>query len=164
MSVLSLADIVRVLKQYSARYRWLDVFSHQIREFQIGKLTRPPADIKIFQTGEDQYRAEVGSEHLDLRMYPSKGVVRCSLGSGQITSSSALTGAALGALVGMGVQSKGPEGLVLGLLLGGLIGAAIGNQADENRIMTLRYEPTTRDWRVYHGPYIEWAKEALRPG
>lgn len=62
------------------------------------------------------------------------------------------------------MQPKGPEGLVLGLLLGGLLGAAIGNQVDENRIMTLHYEPATRDWRVYHGPYIEWAKEALRPG
>ena len=159
MSVLSLVDIVRVLKKYSARYRWLDVFSHQIRE-----LNQPPTDLKIFPTGEDQYRVAVGSEQLDLRMYRSKGVVRCSLGSGQVKSSSAITGAALGAMFGVGVQPKGPEGLVLGLLLGGLLGAAIGNQVDENRIMTLHYEPATRDWRVYHGPYIEWAKEALRPG
>jgi len=158
MSVISLADIVRVLRQYGARYRWLDVFSHQIRELI------EPTDLRFFPNGENQFRVQVGPEQLDLQMYRSKGVVRCSLGSGQVTSSAAITGAAIGAMVGVGMQPKGPEGLVLGLLLGGLIGAALSNQADENRIMTLRYEPSTRAWRVYHGPYIEWAKEALRPG
>ena len=158
MSVISLADIVRVLKQYGARYRWIDVFSHQIKELI------EPTNFKFFPNGEDQFCVQVGSEQLDLQMYRSKGVVRCSLGSGPVTSSAAITGAALGAMVGVGMQPKGPEGLVLGLLLGGLIGAALGNQADENRIMTLRYEPATRAWRVDHGPYIAWAKEALRPG
>jgi hypothetical protein len=164
MSVISLADIIRVLRQYHARYRWLDVFSHQIRELH------EPTHLQFFPTGENQYRVQVGSEQLDLQMYRRKGVVRCSLGSGQIPSSAAIAGAAVGAIVGAGIQPKGPEGLVLGLLLGGLMGAALGSQAgdtqgaDENRVMTLRYEPATQAWRVYHGPYIGWAKEALRPG
>jgi len=158
MSMISLADIVGVLKQYGARYRWLEVFSHQLKELIA------PTDFEFFPNGEDQFRVQVGSEQLDLQMYRSKGVVRCSLGSGPVTSSAAITGATIGAMVGVGTQPKGPEGLVLGLLRGGLIGAALGNQADENRIMTLRYEPTTRAWRVYDGPYIAWAKEALRPG
>jgi hypothetical protein len=159
MSVISLADIIRVLRQYHARYRWLDVFSYQLRELN------EPTDLQFFPTGENQFRVQVGTEQLDLQMYRNKGVVRCSLGSGQVTSTAAIAGAAIGAMVGAGIQPKGPEGLVLGLLLGGLMGAALGSQAaDENRIMTLRYEPATQAWRVYHGPYIGWAKEALRPG
>jgi hypothetical protein len=158
MSVISLADIVRVLKQYGGRYRWLDVFSHQIRELI------EPTDLRFYPNGDNQFCVQIGTERLDLQMYRNKGVARCSLGSGQVGSSGAITGAAVGAMVGVGIQPKGPQGLVLGLLLGGLLGAALGNQADENRIMTLHYDPHTRAWRVYHGPYIEWAKEALRPG
>lgn len=59
------------------------------------------ADLQILPTGEDQYRVAVGSEQLDLRIYRSKGVVRCSLGSGQVKSSGAITGAAFGGSIGV---------------------------------------------------------------
>lgn len=158
MNVISLHDIARVLKQYSERYRWLDVFSHQVSD-----LRAQAPGIKFFKQGENYFRAEVGTDHLDLQMYPGKGVVRFSLGTGQPESNDVVAGAAIGAMVGLGVRPKGPEGLILGLLLGGLVGAALGNHVDENRIMTLRYDPATASWRIYHGPYVHWAKEALRP-
>jgi hypothetical protein len=158
MNVISLPDIARVLKQYSERYRWLDVFAYQVSEL------RGQSGLKFFKQGENRFSAQVGTDQLDLQMYPDKGVVRFSLGTGQPESSDVVAGAAIGAMVGLGVRPKGPEGLILGLLLGGLVGAALGNnRVDENRIMTLRYDPATASWRVYHGPYIQWAKEALRP-
>ena len=163
MSVLSLQNIVSALKQYSSRYKWLDVFAHQVREL------RRPSGQNFLTVGNDLYHVQVGSDWLEVRVYPDKGVARFSLANSELsgTSIGAVSGAALGALIGASTSSKGPEGTILGLLMGGLVGAAVGNavsQPDENRIMTLRYDPTTVGWQVYHGPYIQWAKEALRPG
>jgi hypothetical protein len=166
MNMVSLQDVANVLRQYSNRYRWLDVFTHQVREL------RSPSQTQFWRIDNNHYYVDVGTERLELRIYPEKGVVRFSLaGRPEAIVGAAITGAALGALVGAGVRSStGPEGVILGLLLGGLIGAAVGNaaieaaKANENRIMTLRYEPRTEKWQVYHGPYVQWAKEALRPG
>jgi hypothetical protein len=162
MTMLALADVVHVLQQYRSRYRWLDLFAYQVRELV------DPSGVQFTQAGKDLLRVGVGGEQLELRMYPNKGVVRCSLATDpRAASTGAIVGAAFGAMVGAGARTKGPEGMVLGLLLGGLVGATLDQRArepDENRIMTLGYEPDTRKWRVYHGPYMAWAKEALRPG
>jgi hypothetical protein len=162
MNVISVHDIVGVLQQYSARYRWLDVFTFQVRE-----LVAPTNDVAFFQLGEDHYRVGIGAQQLDLRVYRARRVARWALATAQqATNAAALTGAAIGAALGAGTRPKGPEGMILGLLLGGLVGVAVGHAAEqpnENRIMTLRYEPDI-GWRVYHGPYLQWAKEALRPG
>jgi hypothetical protein len=166
MNMVSLQDVANVLRQYRNRYRWLDVFTHQVREF------RSPSQTQFLRIDNNHYYVDVGAELLELRIYPEKGVVRFSLaGRHEAIAGATITGAALGAIVGAGVPaSKGPEGVILGLLLGGLLGAAVGNaataanEANENRIMTLRYEPRTEKWQVYHGPYVQWAKEALRPG
>lgn len=162
MNMLSLAEIVRVLKQYRGRYRWLDLFAAQVQELM------EPSEYKFFNTGDKQYRVKVGADLLDLMVYPGKSVIRCSLGAEeQPLAGSAATAAAFGALLGGSSRPKGPEGLVLGVLLGGLVGATLGGQLEvpnENRIMILRYEPSTGSWGVYHGPYVQWAKEALRTG
>lgn len=163
MKMVSLRDIANVLRQYNKRYRWLDVFTHQVLEF------RSPSYLKFIQIDGSHFSVEVGAERLEFRTYPEKGIVRFSLaGRHEVVPGAVITGAAIGALIGAGIDSaKGPEGVILGLLLGGLIGAAVGNTAqdvNENRIMTLRYEPVTAKWQVYHGPYVQWAKEALRPG
>jgi hypothetical protein len=157
--VISLHDIAAVLRRYRGRYQYLDVFSHHVRE-----LCGPTPTAALHPLGGNRYGANVGSDHLDLETYPGKGIVRCSLSTSQPRSNDVVAAAAIGALVGLGARPKSPDGLILGMLLGGLAGAALGkNEIDENRVMTLRYEPTSNSWRVYHGPYLQWAKAALRP-
>src|SRR5258708_6805201 len=153
MNLLSLSEINRVLKKYRARYRWLDVFVSQVRELN------EPSALHVASLGENQYRARLGADRLDFKVYPEKGVARFSLGQPrqQGGATGAATGAALGALIGATARPKHPEGMILGLLIGGLVGAALENQADQpnvNRIMTLKYDTVREQWNVYHGPYV----------
>lgn len=163
MNMISFSDIVRVLQQYGGRYRWLDVFTHQVLE-----LAQPTGDLRFYPLGDDQFRVQIGDVQLDVKVYQGKGVIRCSLAAAAATpKTSSVPLAALGAVIGAAVRSTGPAGMILGLLIGGLVGNAIDNESEkpnENRIMTLRYHPETGQWLVYHGPYVQWAKEALRPG
>jgi hypothetical protein len=158
MSVVNLADIGTVLRRFENRYRWLDVFVQDVRELQQG-------NHRIQQIGENLYRAQLDDGALDLQVYPDRGVARFSLARGPDLGPM-LGLAALGAILGVAARPKGPEGLVLGVLVGGLMGAAVADRRadpDENRIMTLRFEPSD-GWKVYAGPYRGWAKEALSPG
>jgi hypothetical protein len=158
MKRLGVADIARVLRQYDGRYRWLDVFADQVRE-----LVSPVEGIAIRSTGPEQYIVQTPTEALDVHLDRARNVARWSLSAKPEEREwipGALVGAVLGGLIASDERRKRPEDIVLGMLVGGLLGNAM--DPDRNRIMTLRYEPKTQRWQVYNGPYVQWAKEALK--
>ena len=160
MSAITVTDIYGVLDSYKSRYKWLDVFVDDVPELANAEA------ITLLPVGTNHYRVMHGNRQLELKVYPKRSVARFSLAPALEFTPAVVGGAVLGALVGVAARPKGPEGLILGLLLGGLAGAAADQAAkpDENSIMTLRFDEETAAWRVYHGPYLQWAKEALRPG
>jgi len=160
--MIQLADIYRILNQHRQKYRWLDVFSEDVAELQQGSAVR------FTQTSEgNTYTVPIEGETMSLRVDRESGVVRFELaespevGTG---AAGALAGAALGAAIaGSGRSSDAPAGAVFGLLIGGLLGAAAGAADRPKQVLTLRFDEDQGEWRLYHGPYTRWAKEALRP-
>lgn len=164
---LRVQNIVDVLRKYANRYRWLDVFASEVLE-----LTEP-SDLTFAPTGQDVYQLVSGGQPVELVLDRSRNLARFRLIKEADLLSGALVGAGLGALLGTAVTSAArshPAGILLALLVGGLMGAGIAAAqgdgevpADDNRILTLSFEPEQRGWQVYHGPYRDYAKEALHP-
>jgi len=163
MSELRLRDIVQVLKDYRATFGFLDVLAGDVSEIARGE--------PLFTAlGDDRFRADIGGAGLELQMFRDKNVARFNLvrdNAGVIGG--VLAGAAAGGLVGGAVDAddrrNAPAGLIFGLLLGGLLGGVAGAAATPRpprQVLTLRYVPEEGVWRVYHGPYLNWAKEAVR--
>jgi len=121
---------------------------------------------------DDTWRTAVGDQVLQVQIYPDRHLARFELiRDKKATSNGAIIGAAAGATLGAaiaGLEKGGsaPAGAVFGLLVGGLLGAAVGAMADQpgvpRKVLTLRYDENAEQWRVYHGPYVSWAKGALR--
>lgn len=157
MKSLSVTDVARVLRQYHGRYRWLDVFASQVRE-----LVSPTEGVSIRHMSNDQYQVYVAGEILDLQLDQRRNVARWALANAPKSDSGSgtLVGAAVGGLVATDGRRKGPEDLIFGVLVGALVGSAL--DPDRNRIMTIHYDSTAQRWKVYNGPYVQWAKEALR--
>lgn len=155
---LTLADIAQVLRDYRARYRWLDVFPAEVKEIV--------ENAQIFHAlPQNTYRVNVGEDQLEMRHYPDSGIVRFCLVENSAVPLAALAGAAIGAS-SSNRKPKDVENVILGLLIGGLMGAAIdkvNKTPDENRIMTLAFDHQTGNWRAYEGPYAAWARAALKP-
>jgi hypothetical protein len=115
----------------------------------------------------------VGTQPVELVLDSSRNQARFRLLKEADLVSGAIAGAGVGALVGIAVTTVArshPAGILLALLVGGIIGAGVAaGQADEelfvdeNRILTLAYEPEDHNWQVYHGPYRDYAKVALHP-
>ncbi len=152
---VTLTDIASVLIRWESRYRWVDLFASDVVEL----VENAPVFLKV---DENRYQVQVGESLLELIVYPSENIARFEIARPRV---GAATGALVGAVIASSNASRPRElqDTVLGLLIGGLIGAAVDRAADETRIMPLAFDPATHDWRVYHGPYLNWAKSALRP-
>ncbi len=165
MSQLRLKDIVSVLDSYGKDFGFLDVFASDVAEFR----DNPSVFSRI---DANSYRAEVEGRALHMQIFRDKHVARFNLITHESTdvAGGALAGATVGALIGAAVDStnrkQSPAGVIFGLLLGGFLGAAASQTPSTTRptrqVLTLRYDPTDQQWKVYHGPYLGWAKEALR--
>lgn len=163
MKNLTLRDIVQVLRDYRAEFGFLDVLASDVEEIA--------AEKPIFTTtAPDHFRTQVDGTTLELQMFREKQVARFNLApdaSGVLGG--VVAGAAAGGLLG-GVadaedRRQAPAGLIFGLLLGGILGGALGASATPRpprQVLTLRYDPAEATWRIYHGPYLKWAKEAVR--
>lgn len=166
MSELRLKDIVGVLRSYKAEFGFLDVFATDVAEIN--------QQAPIFTPVEpDQFRVTVEGTKLHLQLFRDKNVARFSLVDDSTVGliGGALAGGTAGALAGASLDSasrgQSPAGVIFGLLLGGFLGAAAGHAVaaasrPPRQVLTLRYDPRDRQWKVYHGPYLGWAKEALR--
>jgi hypothetical protein len=168
--MITVADIKDILQRYQGRYVWLDVLVSDVREL------RTESDLRWRRAGEDRWEVSVDGETLQMDVDDDEGVARFRMAPAINPGAGAATGAALGAILGAAIAAgvrKGaaaPENTILGLLVGGLAGGVVGNLAaqqpvpDENRILTLRFDRSQGEWRVYHGPLVNWAKEALYVG
>ncbi len=96
----------------------------------------------------------------------TRGVARFEIADDSVLAAGAvgaLAGAAIGAATGAGGRSSDvPTNAFFGVLIGGLLGAAAGAAARPNRVVTLVFDDSSRSWRLYTGPYAQWAKEAMR--
>ncbi len=163
--MISLLDIATTLQKYRARYRWLDVLASEVVEL------RRPSETQWKSVSGNTWDTQVNNTVVRLRLSEQEGVARFSIAP--LTSEGAAAGATLGALLVGAIAAASSkkentgEDTVLGLLVGGLAGAAIGGIAaseptpDENRVLTMRFDSIEREWKVYHGPYVRWAKSAL---
>lgn len=163
MSQLSLRDIASVLEEYRTDFGFLDVFADDVVEIAEKR--------QVFTSvGEDRFRTRVGNRDLDLRMFRDKNVARFHLTPENANAiggflAGAAAGAALGAVADSDNRRQAPAGVIFGLLLGGILGGVAGASTvsrPARAVLTLRYDASAGEWRVYHGPYLSWAKEALR--
>lgn len=103
-----------------------------------------------------------------MQVYPERGIARFQRQPPSSTTATGTTlgGAAIGALVGtaMGAATDTKEGLLGGLLLGMLVGGAVGAAAAPvERVLALQFDASTSERRLYGGPLLRWAKDAIRP-
>lgn len=156
-AMIKLADIRDVLLQYKSRYRWLDVFGADVEELSNA------SHHKRFQSyDKDRLKVTVDDDTLLLRLSPSSKVARFELARKPVAG--AVIGASAGAAIGANTvdETDAPAGIIFGLLVGGITGALVENVARPKKVMTLVHEPGEQGWKIYNGPYISWAKEALR--
>jgi hypothetical protein len=156
MKALSIESIAKLLQQYAGRYKWLDVFASQVRELHA------PGHVATFErVAMNRYIVRGPAYVLGLEMKMGGRVARWNLAEPSAPAVGALVGGAIGALIA-DERRRVPEGLVVGLLVGAIAGAMA--PPDTNRVMTMSFDPNSRRWGVYRGPYAQWAKEALRSG
>jgi hypothetical protein len=161
-----LEHMAAVLRDYSDRFELLDAFADDIEELRSGEIVSQAQVLR----GEPHplLLTNVAGNPLFIEIYPEKGIARFRL-TNPLTSNppSGLTdGAALGGVVGsaIGAASDTKEGLLGGLVLGVLVGGEIGAAATPvGRARTLRFDPSTGEWRLYHGPLLRWAKRNIQP-
>ena len=162
----SLNDITNVLEVYKDQFGCLDVFADNVAEIAQQRA--------IFEKlGVDLFRIQVAGRNLELQMFRDKNVARFHVSNdapSNNTLGGAFAGAAAGGLFGAtsdaGNKREAPSGIVFGLLLGAFLGgvadSAMTSERRPRQVLTLRYDPSDGQWKVYHGPYLQWAKEALR--
>jgi hypothetical protein len=162
MSVLTLRDVVRVLKQYRGRYEALDAFVDDVAELSAEGLEGAMS----VRSAPPLFRVPVESETLYVEVFPANGTARFRLTQPPSSGGASLGPTALGGLVGsaIGAASKSKDGLLGGLVLGILVGAAISAATGPaERTLALRFDPSTSEWRVYSGPLVRWAKRTIHP-
>lgn len=161
----SLENVAGVLRRYAGRYEFLDAFADDVDELRNGTL----AATTDAQTGPAELVFQTSAGRLVMMLFPEQGIARFRLGepgTPRGNKDQVAPSAALGALVGAAVSSasKAKEdllgGLIVGMLVGGLLGAA--SQPIE-RVLALRFDPTSGEWQVYDGPLLRWAKRTLHP-
>lgn len=162
MSELRLRDIASALQSFRNEFGYLDVFVKDVVE-----LARNEA---VFRSvgGTTQFRASSGGTELEMQLFPDKKIARFNLADPNSARVGTALGSIAGALLGstLDTSRQSPEGVIFGLLLGALLGhaagAAVAGSRLPRRVLTLRYDPGDAQWKAYHGPYLGWAKEALR--
>ena len=157
---VSLSSIADVLRRYRQQFRWLDVLTSSVEE-----LVTPPADLRVLRDG-DKFVVEFGQDRLEVALDGQRGVARFSLveqGAGNAVAFGALLGAGVGAALAR--PKSAPESALLGLLVGGLAGAltARAQVPDPNRVVALVFDDSDGNWRLYSGPWRQWALDALWP-
>lgn len=148
-------DIANVLTQYKPRFQALDAFVDDISDLRPGM----PVKKKI---GENEFI--LGEPALKVRIYDSQGIARFQLAESgaSTTAEGAVIGGILGAAIGAAGETK--EGGLGGLLLGLLIGGAAGKMLESpTRVLAMRFEPATHEWKLYNGELLRWAKQTLQP-
>jgi hypothetical protein len=164
-----LADISGVLTQYRTRYKYLDAFVDDVDEFSLS-LPVPGLEV-VRQVPRLVVVMPAGAQLVAMELYKKQGIARFWLatatGQGSVAPAAG-GGAALGALLGAAIGSASSKkegllgGLILGMLAGGLVGAAVAPSAPE-RVLAMRFEPSTQEWVLYDGPLLRWAKKAIAP-
>jgi len=165
MRELRLSDIASVLLSRRGDFVALDVFANDVAEIAGQEAVFMPV-------GPDQYQADVTGTKVDVQIFRDRNIARFTLAQPNDSLAGGALGAAAGALSGalfggaVENRQQSPTGSIFGLLIGGLLGAAVGHaltgQRVPRQILTLRYDRNEGQWKVYHGPYLGWAKEALR--
>lgn len=162
MSELRLRDIASALQSFRNEFGYLDVFVKDVAELARNEAVFRPV------TGTTQFRAYGGGAELEMQLFPDKKIARFSLAEPNPALLGVALGSVAGALIGSALETsrQSPEGVIFGLLLGALLGHAAGvamaGARLPRRVLTLRYDPRDGQWKAYHGPYLGWAKEALR--
>jgi hypothetical protein len=157
VNTVRLADIAEVLVDHPY-FGHLDILASHVDE-----IVRRAAVFR--EVGERVWRCNGGEQALEMRGTDDANVVRFALvrePSATTAVAAGAAGAALGAAVGFAAdERRSPANMVLGLLIGGVIGAIGGVAATASQpraVLTLAYDAERRAFRVYHGPYVEWAK------
>ncbi len=161
---LKLPDLVLGLERFGDRYSAIDVFADDLLEV---RSAQPVANLRDLGGGRFAYQYD-GKAYI-LEVFSDTGVVRLSRASGYVSAGpgadatpALLTGLA-GAAIGAALSKKG-EGAAAGLILGLLAGAVMGGSSQApRRVFTLRFDPTTGQWRPYDGGLVPWMKENLLP-
>ncbi len=161
-----LKHVASVLKKYRGRFDLLDAFADDIEELRIGDLA---TQAQVLRGGPNPLLlTQVAGARLYVDVFPGRGVARFRLSHPQAANAAGdLTArAALGGLLGtaIGAATKTKEGLLGGLVLGVLVGGAVGAASTRvERARTLRFDSSTGEWRLYHGPLLRWAKRTIQP-
>lgn len=164
MAKVSLVEIERALREYRERFKYLDVFVDDVKELEESSLLQLGGLSILHQTSDRAKLAfKLDDGFLVADIVQKAGVSRFHLAESAPEAKSGVSRSVVAGIVGaaIGAASGKKEGLFGGLLLGLLLGGALAPSTPE-RVMTLDLDPSTRQWRLYDGAYLSWAKRALR--
>ncbi len=146
MKPLGLNEMVAGLERYQGSYDALDVY---LADVDRSELTQD-----IFVVGGRRYRLEV-KEDLGVLRVRRDDTPRAS-------------GEVLGALAGAGIvlltnSKPKPEVVIGATVLGMLVGAALlpGQPDSPRKVMTMRFDTSSRAWQAYSGALVGTMKEQL---
>lgn len=165
--LITLADLVVGLSEWSDRYEALDVFADDVAEMR----ARPPLrGLKFIGTSPPRWEVRHGGTTYHVILFEEAGVLRLERPRASLATRAARTGvagaagAAIGATLEKAAEQKG-SAAKLGLLLGLVIGAVAEGVAASKprRAFTLRFDPVKRSWLAYDGGLMNWMREKLLP-
>jgi hypothetical protein len=151
---LTLQDLARGLEEFGERYDAINVFADDVRELATDE---PVTGAQALDETNKHFQVSVGAESYRLDIFDDGGVrlsrttQRLGAGGGGVL------GRAAGAALDAAATKKGvPAAPVVGLLTGGLIA-----NTSSRHVLTLRFDPATRQWGAYDGGLVSWMKQQL---
>jgi hypothetical protein len=160
---ITLAELASGLAQYRDLFGSLDVFADDIAELRDDVQAPTSTELRKVADQPDAYLFEHAGEKFVLQV-TREGVARIRYADDSVAVG-ALLGSAFGAAVGAASSKKGggwAKGLLLGMLAGTAVGAA-SSPSRPKRVLTVRFDPSTRSWAAYDGGLVTWLKAELNP-
>jgi len=168
---LTLVDLAEVLE--ANPYEELDVFADDVAEIRALHDGKDPDSLQPLGPDASKLSFEREGRRYVVDLL-EQGVVRVSRGDGETQqwtvdprqNQKEMLRTLVRAAISAAISKKGggwSAGLILGLLVGSVIGTAAPAQSRPRRVLTLRFDPSSRRWLAYDGGLVGWMKEELRP-
>ena len=165
---LKLAELAAGLLKYGARYAEIHAFADDIDEIRQLYQDSPPPNLRPADVEGRVFSYEHEGTRFVVEL-SDNGVVKLRRDEerphdGNQTAGAAITGGVAGAAIGAATSKKGDgwaAGLVLGLLAGAMLGSGSSQDAPR-RVLTMRFDPESRQWQAYDGGLVNWMKSELQ--
>jgi hypothetical protein len=156
---MSLAQIALALDRYGGTYDVFEVFADDVEELHmLQRGEHLPTELEAKAQGRDLL-FQVNHVPYRLALREKSAVARITRGgiAEDGVSDFQVFGRMISSAVGHATLSKG-EGWIPGLFLG-VLAAPPADPQQQERSVTVRYNPREQQWRAYGGPMSQWLRQ-----